>query len=94
MLDWNGQQLELLPLDICGECLLTGFVTVGDAFVVTTPEGCQSQSHPELSPKTAPAGPEMATAGDVVSSGPCYCPEHEHHDGVCMGPECRCHFDR
>ena len=34
------------PLDIGGECLLTGFVTVGDAFVVTTPEGCQSQSHP------------------------------------------------
>ena len=41
-----------------------------------------------------PAGPETATARDVVSSGPCYCAENEHHDGVCMGPECHCHFDR
>jgi hypothetical protein len=29
------------PLSICGECLLSGFVSVGDAFVVTTPEDCQ-----------------------------------------------------
>ena len=37
---------------------------------------------------------KTATARDVVSSGLCYCSEYEHHNGVCMGPECRCHFDK
>ena len=45
----------------------------------------------EANPKTAPAHAVLAPARDVVSSGPCYCPEYEHHDGVCMGPECHCH---
>ena len=47
----------------------------------------------EANPKTAPAHAVLAPARDIVSSGPCYCPEYEHHDGVCMGPECHCHFD-
>ena len=88
------------PLSVCRSCLLWdtqeglgGDGDIGAAYILATPDNCQSQQHP-VEVKTEPALAKTGPARDVVSSGPCYCPEHEHHDGPCMGPECRCHFDR
>jgi hypothetical protein len=91
-------QEDRRPLEVCKYCLmgdLGDYPDLGAAYVLVIPDECRSQRHPEIYDlKTAPAHAVLARAHNVVSSGPCYCAENEHHDGPCMGPECHCHFDR